>query len=436
MPELNATITPIQQHGALNGAARNGRRRLRVTFLTHYYPPEVGAPQARISALARGLQESGLEVTIHTGFPNYPAGHIQAPYRNRPVQRERDPSGIRVVRSAVLPTANKGFLPRIANHTAFATSSLLSAGVTGGQDVVVAETPPLFTAGAAVVYARSKGIPLVAHVSDLWPSSAVELGALQNSRAVAAARRLEHWIYRSAAAITVPTRGMADTLAENPHAAGKVSRMAPFIDLARFASMPCPHVDGPLRVLYGGTVGLAQGIDTLIDAAAIAGPDVVEVTIAGWGAEGDYAHERIAERGASNVRMLGTVPPEHVVELYERSHAGVVILKDKPIFAGALPTKLYECMAAGRPVILSARGEAARVVTAAGAGVVVPPEDAPALAESFTRLRAQHSHSLAEMGERGRTYASQEASLESSVARWLDLLSTTAQAAAIKQHAP
>lgn len=394
---------------------------MRVTFLTHYYPPEVGAPQARISALARGLRDRGVEVTVHTGFPNYPAGHVQPPYRNRAVQRETH-DGFSVVRSAVMPTANRGFLPRLANHAVFAASALATAGHTGPQDVVVVETPPLFTAGAAVPYARLKRAPLVAHVSDLWPASAVQLGALTDARSVAAAERLEAWIYRHAAGITVPTRGMVRALEGHPDAAGKVRRMAPHIDLARFDGAAFGERTGPLRLVYAGTVGLAHGIETLIDAVALAGPDVAQLTIAGWGAEGDLARRRIDQRRAANVRMLGTVALDAVAGLYAQCDLGVVLLRDKPIFAEALPTKLFETMAAGRPVLLSARGEAADVLRAAEAGHVVAPEDPAALAQAIRDLHGADRSALAEMGARGRRHAEREASLEASVDRWLDLL--------------
>lgn len=399
---------------------------LRIAFLTHYYPPEVGAPQSRISSLARGLSARGVDVTIHTGFPNYPDGRVQSPYRNRPMRRERDEDGMRIVRSAVYPAPNSGFLPRIANHTAFALSSLLAAGATGPQDVVVAETPPLFTAGAAVLYARAKRAALIAHVSDLWPLSAVQLGALHNPHAVAAAERLEQFIYRSAVRITVPTSGMVETLEGQPSSAGKVTHMPPFVDLSRFTPSPLPPLDGPLRVLYAGTIGLAQGVETLVDAAALVGPDVVDVTLAGWGAEGEFVKQRVAATAAQNVHVLGTVTPRRVSELYAGSHAGAVLLRDKPLFASALPTKLFESMGACRPVLLSARGEAARTVRTSGGGVVVEPGSAAALAEGFRELHAAGGDALAAMGARGREWAEQQASLSTGADRWHELLDSVA----------
>ena len=119
---------------------------MRVTLLTHYYPPEVGAPQARLSALARGLSRRGVEVTVHTGFPHYPDGVIQPPYRNRPWLTE-DENGVRVVRSAVYPAPNRGFGRRIANHVSFAFSALATAPAAGPADAVIVETPPLLLAG-------------------------------------------------------------------------------------------------------------------------------------------------------------------------------------------------------------------------------------------------------------------------------------------------
>src|SRR5262245_60783056 len=121
---------------------------MRVTLLTHYYPPEVGAPQARLSALARGLSRRGVEVTVHTGFPHYPDGVIQPPYRNRPWLKE-DADGVRVLRSAVYPAPNRGFGRRIANHVSFALSALASSPAGGAADAVIVETPPLLLAGAS-----------------------------------------------------------------------------------------------------------------------------------------------------------------------------------------------------------------------------------------------------------------------------------------------
>ena len=405
---------------------------MRALFLTHYFPPEVGAPQTRIAALARGLRERGIEVTVHTGFPNYPEGRISPPYRNRPLQRERTPDGTRIVRSAVYAAPNAGFGRRVANHTSFAVSALLTAPATGSADVVVAESPPLFTAGTAVAYARTKRAPLVLNAADLWPDSAVAIGALSGRRAIAAARALEEWSYRHAAAITVPTQGMVNRLEARASATGRVVHMPPAVDVERFAGLaPAAAGDGPLRVLYAGTIGLAHGLGTLLSAAQLAGPDAVHVTIAGGGAEARQLRARVKAERIGNVELIGTVPAERVPTLFADAHAGVVMLRDRELFADALPNKLLECMAAGRPVLLSARGGSAALVEAAQAGLALPPEDAEALAAAFRTLAAAPER-RARMGAAARAAVRDLYTRRVSVDRWARLLERVAAQQALR----
>lgn len=400
------------------------RRRLRVRILTHYFPPEVGAPQTRLAALASGLAVRGLDVCVHTGFPHYPDGHIPSPYRNRPLSRERTPAGVRVLRSAVWPGANRGFATRLGDHLAFAGSALATAGAGGPADVVVAETPPLFLAGAAVGYARAKRAALVLHVADLWPESAVELGALRNRHAVTVADALARFAYRHSALVVVPTKAMSATLAARGVA---VRRVAPAVDAERFAALPCRPARPPLKVLYAGTIGLSQGLETLIAAARIAGGERVQVTIAGGGSE--LSAISSAARDITNVRVAGVVPAALVPALYETADTGVVLLRDRPLFAGALPTKLLEVMASGRPAVLAGRGEAAALIDRSGAGIVVTPEDPEALVRAWARLLDDPGEAAA-MGARGREAVEREFSRASMVDRWVELLETaTAQRA-------
>jgi len=305
----------------------------------------------------------------------------------------------------------------------FAAGALATCVASGPIDVVVAETPPLFTAFAGVLYARAKRARLALNVSDLWPESAIELGAIGAGTAPArAAGALASLCYRNAALITAPTLGIVESLASRPEAMGKVVQVPPAVDLARFAPLPEvaaraePNADAartgaPLRVLYAGTLGMAQGLSTLVQAAALAGPDVVEVSIVGEGPDAAALREQIAggghRNGLSNVRLLGAVAPERVPGLYAQADAGVVPLRDRPIFAGALPSKLFEVLAAGRPAIVAApaHGEAAALVRNAQAGLVVAPEDPHALADAFRRLHAEPREALTAMGRRGHARA-------------------------------
>jgi glycosyltransferase involved in cell wall biosynthesis len=397
---------------------------MRVTLLTHYYPPEVGAPQARLSALARGLSRRGVEVTVHTGFPHYPDGVIAPPYRNRPWQKEES-DGVRVVRSAVYPAPNRGFGRRIVNHVSFASSALATMPASGPADAVIVETPPLLLAGSSIAYARAKRAALIVNVSDMWPDSAVALGTLRRPRMVSAARALEHACYRSAAAIVCPTRGIEAALGELEQARGKVHRIPPSVDPELFPVSPQRQNDA-FRVLYAGTVGMSQGVGTLMDAAELLEGDTqIEIVIAGDGAEGPELRQRLAERELPNVKMLGRVPHERIPELYAEANAAVVLLRDKPLFQGALPTKMFEAMSAGRPLVLSAAGEAAALVEEASCGVVVPPERPLELAAALTDL-ARDRERAGELGAAGRQAVVEGYSRESAFDRWYGLLTSLA----------
>jgi glycosyltransferase involved in cell wall biosynthesis len=404
-------------------------RAVRVILLTQYFPPEVGAPQARLAALAKGLAASGVETTVHTCFPHYPDGRIKPPYRNRPLSSERR-GQVRVLRSAVYPAANKGFTRRLAGHLSFASSALATGRRAGPADVVVVETPPLFLAGAAIAYARGKRAALVVNVADLWPDSAIELGALSSPAAIGGARALEHAVYRAATAITCPTEGIVAALARRPESAGKEMLMRPAVDLERFDPTPSGEnrdssSPASLRALYAGTVGMAHGLGTLLDAAEILAAEPagggLEVTIAGDGAEAPELRARLARRGPPSVRMLGAVPSERIPSLYAVCDVAVVMLRDRPIFHGALPTKMLEAMAAGRPVVLAATGEAARLVERSEAGIVVPPEDPAALAAAFQSLAADPER-RARLGAAGRRAVESEFGRTAWIERWRTLL--------------
>jgi glycosyltransferase involved in cell wall biosynthesis len=370
------------------------------------------------------LSRRGVEVTVHTGFPHYPDGEIQPPYRNRPwLTEERD--GVRVVRSAIYPAPNRGFGRRIANHVSFALSALASARVGGPADAVIVETPPLLLAGSSIAYSRGKGAALIVNVSDMWPDSAVALGTLRRPRLVKAARTLEHACYRAAAAIVCPTRGIEVALDDLEESRGKVHRIPPSVDPELFPAAPARR-NGAFRVLYAGTVGMSQGVGTLVDAAELLSDDAgIEIVIAGDGAEGPELRSRLSQGGVRNVQMLGRVPHERIPELYAEADAAVVLLRDKPLFEGALPTKMFEAMSAGRALVLSAAGEAATLVKDAACGVVVPPERPRELADALSQLASDRERA-GELGAAGRRAVVEHYSRSEAIDRWYSLLTSVA----------
>ncbi|HEX8743017.1 MAG TPA: glycosyltransferase [Thermoleophilaceae bacterium] len=381
----------------------------RIVFLTHYFHPEVGASQTRILECARLLHQRGYDVTVLTGFPNYPDGVIPHPYRRKLLDSETV-DGFRVLRSAVYPAPNRGFAKRLVNHASFAVSATLTSWRAGHADVVIAETPPLFTAVAAVWVKRMRRAKLILNVADLWPESAVQLGALKNRYAIRGAEALERFAYRNADRITAPTPGVARAIEAHPEFGGRVRLLPNAVDVERFdPEANPPEPDGP--VIYCGTVGLAQGVRTLLEAARDLereGHDR-EFLIVGDGAERSELETLASTWGLGNVRFTGRVKHEQVPQMIESASMAVMLLRDVPLFADALPTKLLEYMAAGRPVVAAASGQVSELISSTGAGIACPPEDSRAVADAIRRLDSDPEAAL-EMGRRGRRYVEENLS--------------------------
>jgi glycosyltransferase involved in cell wall biosynthesis/SAM-dependent methyltransferase len=376
---------------------------VQILFVSHYFYPEVGAPQTRILETAQRLSARGHDVTVLTGFPNYPDGVIPEEYRGHVLLSEQL-GEIRVIRSAVYPAANRGSARRLINHASFALSSILATPLAGRRRVVIGESPPLFTAVSAAVIARAQRAPLVLNVADLWPESAVQLGAVRDPRAIRLAQALERFAYRHSAAITVPTDGMRASLLAAGEPAEKVVHLPNAVDPDRFAA-GAPRSGGRRRIIYCGTVGMAQGVGTLVDAATelADAQELVEFLIVGDGAEREELARTVRERGLANVKFIGRVPRNEVPAVIASADAAVICLRDLPLFEDALPTKMLEYMAAGRPVVVSAAGVAARLVESAQAGVACAPEDTEALAGAIRAVMRDPARAR-EMGENGRRH--------------------------------
>src|SRR3954451_10498691 len=226
---------------------------MRLLFVTHYFHPEVGAAPTRILELAQELSALGHDVTVLTGFPNYPDGVIPPSYRGRRRQVERL-GDVRVVRTAIYPAPNRGVGRRLLNHLSFALSSLPGSAKAGPADVIVAESPPLFAAVAGVAIGALKRAPVVLNVADLWPDAAIQFGAVRRRRVIGAARALERFAYRHADLIAVPTPGLERVLRERGHAAERIVVIPHGVDPGRFVLTDHQRPAGR-RVVYAGTIG-------------------------------------------------------------------------------------------------------------------------------------------------------------------------------------
>lgn len=364
---------------------------MKVLLLTQYFRPEVGAAQTRLDALTAHLDALGDEVEVVTALPNYPEGRILPGYR-RTLMRTTTEAGVRVHRIWMYAAMGTG-LKRLASYLSFTASSVLGLVRSRKPDLVIVESPPLFLAATAVAYGMVRRVPVVMNVADLWPDAAVEVGALSEGRVLSFAHWLERHLYRRCAAISTVTDGVRDRLLEKGVPAAKVVMLPNGVDTDRFA----PDAGDPAQlarlgipegpfIVYAGTIGLAHGIDPLIDAMKLvaneAGPVLV---IIGSGSERPRIERRIATEAIGNVMLHDPISPEELAAVLPLASAAIVTLADIPLNRSVRPAKMPPLMAAGVPVVFAGSGEGAELLRSADAGIVVPNE-ASAIAEAILEL--------------------------------------------------
>ena len=387
---------------------------MRILIVTHYFPPETGAPQARLSALAATWAADGDEVTVLTGMPNHPTGVLPPAYRGALRRTERT-DGYRVVRTWLYATPNEGVLRKTIGHLSFMASSVLLGGRRcGPADAVVVSSPTFFSIGAAWLLARLKRARLIVEVRDLWPAIFVELGVLTNRRVIRLLERLELAAYRAADEVVVVSEGFRENLISRGVPPDKVHTIRNGVSLDRFdpEAFADPAVrahlgahPGDCLVLYAGTHGISHGLPGIADAATRLGGEAVHFAFVGEGSDKPRLQRRVKALGLDNVSLRPGVPHEEVPALLAAADICLVPLRDVPLFSTFIPSKMFEYLAAGKAIVGALDGEAAQILTEAGA-VVVPPEDSVALADAIRAL-ADDPERRQLMGKQGRAYVEQ-----------------------------
>jgi glycosyltransferase involved in cell wall biosynthesis len=389
---------------------------LKILLVTHYFPPEIGAPQARLSEFARAWAEEGHDVTVLTGMPNHPAGVVPPEYRGARLRRERV-DGYRILRTWLYATPNEGFIRKVLGHLSFMLSAvLLGTSQVGHQDVVVVSSPTFFSIFSGWLIARIKRARLVVEVRDLWPAIFVELGVLTNPTLIGVLERLELAAYRAADRVVLVSEGFRESLIERGVPAGKLAVIRNGVDLERFSpdEERRPDVrrtlgatDDQVLCLYIGAHGISHGLPAVAEAAALlADREDVRFAFVGDGAAKAELGRVVHERGLRNVTMLSGVPREDVPGLLAAADICLAPLRDVPLFSTFIPSKIFEYLGSGKAVIGSLRGEPARILAEAGA-VVVGPERPQELADAVVELAGDPVR-RSEMGRSGRRYVERE----------------------------
>ncbi len=387
---------------------------MRVLILgINYWPEETG-----IAVFTTGrceyLAAQGHEVTICTGFPYYPWWRVPAEYRGRLFDQESR-NGVRILRSYLYVPRRVTSLRRILHEASFIASSCLRALKERRPDVLLTISPPLGLALTSVLLSQRWGIPYIYHVPDLQPDAAVDLGMLPKGRLVRGLYALERLAYRKAALVSTLTEAMRERIVTKGISPDKVTLFSDWADPALF-NVPLVHggerfrrnfdLQGRFLVVHCGNMGVKQGLDVVLGAAEASreARDIVYLLV-GDGAERPRLQMRAQASGLASVRFLPLQPREVFLDLLAAADL-CLVTQQRAVADIVFPSKVLTLLAAGRVVVasLNRSSEVARVVTQAGAGVVVPPEDPQALLDAILALRRDAECRLT-MAARGRAYA-------------------------------
>ena len=402
---------------------------MRFLILTQYYPPETGAPQNRLSGLARELKAAGHEVCILTAMPNYPSMEIHERYKGKKYVCEQF-ENIDVHRSWIYVSKNRSVISRLLNYFSFTFSSMFYAGrIKGDFDYLMVESPPLFLGISAWWISKRKKAKMVFNVSDLWPESAEKLGVITNRTFLKMATILEEWLYKKAFMVTGQTQGIvADIKKRFPNKT--VHWLPNGVDESIFSFKRTIDVRKQLQfsesdflIMYGGIIGLAQGLDVILDAAKLL-PAESKITylLLGDGPEKKRLQQRVIDEQITRVKFLELVSREVVPSYVDAVDVAVIPLKKMDLFLGAIPSKIFENLALGKPLLLSVDGEARKLFVDDGkAALFIEPENSQMLAEKSLLLEA-NPEMVREMGNNGKTYVQTYFMRKKITSDWVSLL--------------
>lgn len=369
---------------------------MKLLLLTQYFPPEVGAPQNRLFELAVRLQQRGIEVTVLTAMPNYPQMEIHAAYAGKAYHFE-EMDGLKVHRSAIYVTKEKGIAKRLRNYFSFVWSSwrVGRSKLEKRYDYILCESPPLFLGISAWLLCRNKKAKLIFNVSDLWPESAEKLGLVTNKLFLGAARMLEEGLYKRSALITGQTQGIvADIKRRFPHKT--VYWLPNGVDLNYYRHDAQPQgwrekngfAATDFLLLYAGIIGHAQGLEVILKAAnRLREHKGIHFLLLGSGPVKEELLALKVELQLSNVTFINTVPKTEMPAIVAASDAAVIPLRRLDLFKGAIPSKIFENLAMKKPIVLGVEGEAKELFIDEGkAGVFFTPENDEELAAAVWQL--------------------------------------------------
>ena len=396
---------------------------MRVIYLCQHFPPETGAPQIRVYEVSKELIRRGHQVEVLTAFPHHPHGIIPDEYKGMFYLYE-EYDGVPVHRSWIYPSPKGSFWKRLASYFSFTFSAFYSIFKSKPTDVIICNSPPLFLGITGYLGAKLKRAKFVFNVADIWPESAVELGILKNKFFIKMATKLELYLYKKSWKIATATEGIQDYMIKKGKKESDVFLLPNGVNTETFKPLPPNQeliqeigLEGKKVFTYAGTMGYAQGLDSILEAAALLKDKEpnAHFLFVGDGQEKEKLVKMKEDLNLTNVTFYGSVPVSRMPDIFSVSDYSIVSLRNIELFQGARPSKIFPAISTGTPVLYCGSGESANILLDHNCGRIAPPEDSEGIANGVVDLMSRNDEEYQVMSTNGRELAEKEYSWKSIV---------------------
>lgn len=365
-----------------------------------------------------------------TSTPNYPEGKVYAGHENRLTIRNEN--GVTVVRTRIFLSAKKNAVSRLAHYLSFIVSSLFARKKIAKPDIIFASSPPLFVALIGVIFKKLWRVPLITDIRDVWPQSVESVGMIKNKRMLKQGERLAHYVYHNSTHISVTSPGIQKNLGRVP--GEKITVLPNGAELELFHPKVKSeqmrrrwNLGSKFIALYTGNLGLAQLPEVLVKAAELLKnePDIMFL-IVGAGVLSEKLRAQAQQKNLTNIIFTGPRPRSEMPFFVAASDVCIIPYKKSETFRNTLPSKMFDYMAGGKPIIINLAGEAGELIQEAKCGLVVKEENARAMADGLQKLK-ENKALCKEMGQAGRAFVEKNYRRESVAENLEDLLKKTAE---------
>ena len=372
---------------------------MHILFITENFPPERNAAASRVYERACYWIKWGHEVTVITCAPNFPDGKVYPGYKNQWYQVEQI-DGIQVVRVKTYISANEGVLLRTIDFVSFLFSSIVAGLFQKKPDIVMATSPQFFAVVSGWMISLFKNKPFIFELGDLWPASITAVGAMKDNFVLKIMEKLELFLYRKSAAVVALTNAFKEDLIHRRIDKNKINVVVNGVDLSRYS--PRQKDNKLLKELglkdkfvigYIGTHGMAHALEKVLDAAELLITDnEIRFLFVGSGSSRENMIAESQKRGLKNVIFHPAQPKERMPEFWSVLDVALIHLKNNPVFTTVIPSKIFEAMGMGLPILLVGPegGEASKIIEEHGAGVCIPSEVPQIFSQTVLELKNNH----------------------------------------------